>query len=218
MIKAVIYDLDDLMVNSIGLHEKAWRLLLKEYQADHGALPADLRSSFVGRRIIDILQVIKDYFNLPATLEDLYQKRTAIFLALVREKLTPMPGLKASLDFFKDHDFKIALATSAAKSYYQLVLEKFGLEKYFAVIVCGDDVKTGKPHPETYLVACQKLGLPPGDCVVLEDATNGIAAANAAGCKCIAVRNPHTPPQDLGLADIILDSLEQINLALIAEL
>ena len=91
-------------------------------------------------------------------------------------------------------------------------MEKFKVADYFDVIVSGDDVKRGKPDPETYLIAVKKLGIRPSQAVVLEDATNGIAAAKAAGCFCIAIKNPYTPKQDLSRADLALDSLADLSL------
>ncbi|MFA6215813.1 MAG: HAD family phosphatase, partial [Patescibacteria group bacterium] len=207
MIKGIIYDLDDLMVNSIGLHEQAWDTLLKSYNHEISDIPASFRSKFVGMRIIDIIKEIMTYLQLDADLQTIYQKRGKIFIKLVEEKLEMLPGLIESLNLFKNNGLKIALASSGTKEYINLVLEKFSLQKYFDIIITGDDVKLGKPDPETYLVACQKLNLTPNQCLVLEDATNGIKAAKTAGCKCLAIKNPYTPPQDLTNADAVLNSL-----------
>ncbi len=218
MIKAVIYDLDDLMVNSIGLHKKAWNVLFAAYGVNVADIPAELESKFVGMRVSDILEKIVAYFKVKADLNELYQNRQEIFLKLVESDLEAMPGLIESLEFCRTNRLKTALATSATKKYYNLVLDKFAIRNYFDAIVCGDDVKKGKPDPETYLVACQKLGLAPADCLVLEDAANGITSAKAAGCKCVAVRNSCTPPQDLGQADVIIDSLNGLNSEIINSL
>lgn len=218
MIKAIIYDLDDLMVNSIALHIKAWDILFSEYHVKISDLPPDLSSHFMGMRISDVLKEMINYFNLEVDYQTLYQKRQEIFLQLVAEKLEILPGLIESLHLFKDNQIKIALASSGTTKYINLVLKKFRLSKYFNVIISGDDVKNGKPDPETYLIACQKLGLKPEECLVLEDATNGIEAAKKAGCKCIAINNPYTPPQDRTKADLILDSLSEIDLDILKTL
>ncbi|MFA5021716.1 MAG: HAD family phosphatase [Patescibacteria group bacterium] len=212
MIKAAIYDLDDLMVNSLPLHRRAWDILFNEYQVKTADLPPNLSSRFVGMRISDILKEMINHFKLKADYQILYQKRQEIFLKLAAAELEMLPGLIESLNFFRDNKIKIALATSGTKRYINFVLNKFNLNDFFDIIITGDDVKLGKPNAETYQVTCQKLNLDPKDCVVLEDATSGIMAAKAANCKCIAIKNPHTPPQILDQSDLILNSLAEIDL------
>lgn len=214
MIKAVIYDLDDLMVNSAPTHFKATDILLQKYGHKYEELPGDLKTDFIGKRVIDVLKDIVEYFKISADFNELYAERMQIFLALVRNELEPMPGLFKSLKLFKNK-YKIALASSGMRKYIEFVLEKFGIVDYFDAVISGDDVKIGKPSPETYIVACKKLGLKPDECVVFEDAAVGVASAKSAGCKCIAIKNPYTPPQDLSRADVILDSLDDITLKMV---
>ncbi len=215
MPKGVIYDLDDLMVNSDPLHLEAWNILLKEYGHSFDELPAHAGHSFIGMRVSDILKEIAEHFKLEVEFDVLYRKRTSIFLELVKKKLQPMPGLFVSLEFFKKNKFKIAMASSGAKKYIDLVLKKFKLSGYFDVIVTGDDVKHGKPNPEIFLLASKKLRLNPKDTVVLEDATKGVEAAKSAGCKCVAVFNLNTPAQDHSKADKIINSLSDIDIDLV---
>lgn len=218
MVKAVIYDLDDTMVNSDPLHARAWEELLKEYGYKFGDLPEHMRSSFIGMRVIDIVKEIAAYLKLDASTDKLYQKRVEAFLLLVEKELELMPGLLESLDLLRRHNYKLAIASSGAKKYIELVLNKFHIKDYFAVVITGDDVTIGKPNPETYLVASKKLGLLPSECLVLEDATKGIQSAKAAGCLCIAIKNPNVPPQNYPDADLVMDSLQDINLDVIKSL
>jgi beta-phosphoglucomutase-like phosphatase (HAD superfamily) len=111
-----------------------------------------------------------------------------------------------------------ALASSGTKAYIDFVVNRLKIRKYYDVIISGEDVKHGKPDPEPYLLACKRLGLPPDQCVVLEDASNGVKAAKAAGCKCIGIDSPYTPPQDLSQADLELKSLLKINKGIIDKL
>lgn len=218
VIKAVIYDLDDLMVNSFPLHAQATELLLNSFGYSNNDLPEELQAGFIGMRVSDILEEIIKTLHLNVDANSFYKKRSQIFLELVKEKLEAMPGLLDSLKMFRKSNFKIALASSGTREYISLVLEKFRIRSYFETIVSGDDVKKGKPDPETYIVAAKKIKLSPEECIVLEDATKGIAAAKAAGCKCIAVRNPHTPKQDLSRADLILESLQEIKIKTILDM
>lgn len=214
MVKAVVYDLDDLMVNSYPLHSIASDEVLKKYGVDLKEVN-DMRANFVGMRISDILKMIVDRFDLKVSMGKLRKERSAIFLKLVREKLKSMPGLLNSLELIKKKDFKIAIASSGTREYINTVIAKFKISSYFDLIVSGDDVKKGKPDPETYIVTSKKMGLDPGEIVVLEDATNGIAAAKSAGCWCIAIKNPYTPYQDLSKADLFIDSLGNLSLKII---
>jgi len=218
MIKAIIYDLDDLMVNSIGLHKEANKKVFKNYNVDFNKLPKELYYKFVGMRVVDILEIFIKEFNLKINLKDLEDKREKIFLELVENELEEMPGLVESLELFKTNNLKIAIASSGTRKYINLVLKKFDLENYFDIIISGDDVKNGKPNPETFIVAAEKLKTPVQNCLVLEDATNGIESAKKAGCICIAIKNSYTPKQDLSKADKILNSLSDINMEVISSL
>ena len=212
MIKGVIYDLDDLMVDSHHLHLKAFDALLIRYGHKYGELPEELRAKFIGRRVIDILKEMARYFGIEESAESLQEERSSIFLKLAGKELKAMPGLIKSLKLFRLNNFKMALASSGVKDYISLVLDKFLIRDYFDAIVSGEDVKAGKPNPETFLLACRKLGLNPQECLVLEDASVGVETAKNAGCRCIAVISPNTPAQNLLKADLVLDSLNEISI------
>ena len=157
MIKAVIYDMDDLMVNSNPLHILAWERLLKDYNHKFSDIPEEIRSKFVGMRVIDICKEIISTLKIDSNLEPFYNKRIQLFLDIVKNELEAMPGLIKSLELFKSNNFKIALGSSGAKQYVNLVLDRFNIREYFDVIISGDCVSIGKPHPETYLVGSKKL-------------------------------------------------------------
>ena len=199
------------MVNSQPLHAEASNYVFEKYGVDLGKLPSGVRAGFIGMRVSDVLKEIIRYFDLKVDFEKIRKERSELFLKLVKKKLKMMPGLKKSLKLFEENEIKIALASSATRKYINIVLRKFKINDYFGVIVSADDVVHGKPHPETYLVAARKLNLKPSETLVLEDSTNGIEAAKAAGCFCIAVKNPYTPKQDLSKADLILNSLSDLS-------
>ncbi len=209
--------MDGLMVDSEPLHFQASDVLLREYGFRFDDLPESLQSGFVGKRVIDFLEAVVKYLDLDVELDKFYRKRMDIFLNLAKEKLQVNTGLFESLILLKNNNFKIGLATSGTKQYIEVVLDKFRIRDYFDVIVSGDDVKVGKPDPETYLVASQKLGFKPEECIVLEDATNGIESAKKAGCRCVAIKNPHIS-QDYSKADLILNSLREFTLDIISSL
>jgi HAD superfamily hydrolase (TIGR01509 family) len=209
--RGVIYDKDDLMVNSEPLHARAWTGALANYgKFKYEDVPESIRQRWVGRKETYAAQIMVDEFKLSITAEELLRQKSITFHKLIREEMEAMPGLLDSLDFFKSKGFKIGMATSSNREQIDLVLDKFNIKSYFNVTVCGADVKLGKPDPEIYLLAAKRMELEPRECVVLEDAQSGIKSAKAAGCWCIGVINLNTPPQDRSESDIILNSLKEV--------
>ena len=211
MIKGVIYDFDNLMVNSYPIHREADKAVLEEYHVSYGDIPIELSSRFVGKKICEIYRNIIDYFNLDADLNKILSDREDVFLKLIEEKLEVMPGLVTSLEVFKNKGLRLALGTSGTRKYIDVGLKRIGLTSCFDEIITGDEVKKGKPDPEVFVRASYALGFTTELCLVLEDAENGVKAAKDAGCYCIAIKHPMTPPQNLFDADLILKSLEEIN-------
>jgi beta-phosphoglucomutase family hydrolase len=206
--KAVIFDLDETLVDNAQNHLSASLTIMKKY----GIVFDGNIGPFVGKRISDFLKemmkrnkVNKKYFK------DIFKQRQGVFLDLVARECNPMPGMKYILDLTKEEGYKMAVASSGSLDYINLCLEKLGIENYFDVVVSGEDLEFGKPHPQTFLVAAQKLGVEPKNCVVLEDANAGVRAAKAAGMKVIAIHymnNNRT--QDLRMADFEVFSLKEI--------
>ncbi len=210
MIQAVIYDLDDLMVDSDKIHFQAWKSLFE----NHGLkfeLPGHLHKQLIGRRIVDILEILIDHFSLNVNFDSFFHEREAIFVDLIKKNLEALPGMENSIQFCRDQNLRTAIASSGTNLYIQAVIEKFSLHSDFDSVITGDDVKEGKPHPEVYLTAAQKLETPPENCLVLEDAQKGIEAAKAAGCICWAVEAGNTPPQDRSQADLIMPTLKEFS-------
>ncbi|MBI2141866.1 HAD family phosphatase [Candidatus Woesearchaeota archaeon] len=217
MIKAVIYDLDDVIVNSYPLHAEAFDMFLKEHGCSFSRISEEMSKRFIGMRTSDVTKELINYFGLKTGFKKAYERRTEIFLQLAEKKLELLPGVMHSLELFKGK-YRLAIASSGARKYISMVVSKFRLEKYFGIIVSGDDVSKSKPDPEAYLAAASRLGLKPSECAVLEDAKIGVEAAKRAGCMCIAIRNPNTPIQDLSKADAIIDSLQKIDIQTISSL
>jgi len=216
MIKAVIFDMDGLMVDSEPISYKASDTLLRKYGHKLTDVPEEVLKDALGKRVKSFVSEYMKILDIDAPVEQLMEERSEIFLKDINENLKMMPGLIDLLKQLKANNLKIALASSATLKYINIVLDKFDLRNYFDVILSGDDVKKGKPDPEVYLVAAEKLGLKPSECVVLEDALNGIKAAKAAGCKCIAI--PGRIKQDLSIADKIVISLNDIAMEMLNSL
>ena len=127
------------------------------------------------------------------------------------DRTDPMPDYEELIKFLGKKEYKIALATSSMKKYVDKKLQILGIRDIFDAIVTGDEVKHGKHDPDIFLIAAKKLAIPPANCVVIEDADNGIAAAKAAGMKVIGVRNSRVDSgQDLNQADIVVENLSEV--------
>lgn len=138
--------------------------------------------------------------------------------SLRRKPLAPYPGvLELMQAVLADNSFRAAIATSGTREKSQAVLDSARVPYDKMVYVSGSDVKNKKPHPGLFATAAARLSIPPNRCAVIEDAPNGIRAAHAAGCRCIAVTNT-TTRQKLAEADLIVDSLESISLERIISL
>lgn len=219
VIRAAIFDFDELLINLQTLHFAADRAALAALGHDYDDLPEAIRLASSGRRISELLAEMRAHFAITDSVDMLMQRRQEHFLAALRDApiLPAMPGAVAAINALHAAGYPLAVTSSGIREYIALVLDRLGIADRFAVIVTGADVTHGKPHPEPYLVTAQRLGLPPATCVVFEDATVGVQAAKAAGMRCIAVPNSDAlRPQDLSAADLILPSLTNFTPALLA--
>ncbi len=126
--------------------------------------------------------------------------------------IEPVAGSVELIKALHGAGIPIALATSSNVRAMNAVLDNFGIREYFTSILSGGELPESKPHPAIYLISAQRLGMKPEDCMVIEDTTNGIRAAKAAGMYCVAYRNPNSGEQDLSLADRVVDSFSEIKI------
>jgi HAD superfamily hydrolase (TIGR01509 family) len=204
MIRAVMFDLDGLMIDSEPLQKQAWQATLCCYGRE---MDEATFARLIGLRISEDAVVLRDRFNLPVTAEVLLHQRTERFLASLPGRLEAMPGLRELWADLRARGLKRALVTSGERRYVALVMCELNLDGAFDAMVVAEDVTRGKPAPDVYLLAAERLGLPPAQCLVLEDAPNGVAAAKAAGMICVAVPNEDTRALDLSAADAVMPSL-----------
>lgn len=214
MINAILFDMDDLMVNSAPLHIEASRRVFSRFGVDILELPFETVKSYFGKRVSEIVILIAEHFNLDkkVDIKDLIEERERVFLEMVSEGVEPMPGLYELTNMLKQSDYKRCVASSGTKVYIEAVIKKLGLDGFFETIVSGDMVSKGKPDPEVFLKAAGVLNVQPKTCLVLEDSTHGIEAAKNAGMFCIGVENQMSPyKQDLSRADRIVTNLGEID-------
>lgn len=211
MITSVLFDLDDLVVDTASLHFAANDLTLKEFGVSAPRVPAELTRRLYGMRMREIMELLLDHFAITADPDLFLRRRNEHFMAIVRKGVGPMPGLNPLLKNIGEWKMKRALATSGMREYVEEVVTQLKLADFFDAVVTGDEVETPKPAPDTFLMAAKKLGVEPCECVVLEDSTHGVMAAKRAGMMAIGVQNSVTPAhQDLSMADIVVSCLDEI--------
>ena len=204
--KAIIFDMDGVIINSEPLHVKIERELLEELG---GTITDKEHSNFIGTTDYHMWSTFKEQFNIELSVDEMIKIKRDRFNENIH-KIELVPGF---WDFFikvYEAGHPLALASSNNKESVNLIVEKFELNKYLKVIMTGEDVSEGKPNPEIFLKTAEKLGVSPSNCIVIEDAKNGVLAAKAAGMKCIGFNNPVFGKQDLSGADLIIDSFSEL--------
>jgi len=203
MIKALIFDMDGLMIDS----ERLYFQVEGEISALYGKnVNKKTLWKMMGRKSIESIRIFVTELNLPEKPEKILEMRDKMMKEKLRTDLEPMPGV-----FDLIHSFykclKLAIATGATQEFLDIVLDKLGIRERFSVLQASDEIIRGKPDPEIYLKTCEKLTLKPAECIVLEDSGNGVRAGKSAGCYTIAVPSEYTEGQDFGWADFVADNL-----------
>ncbi|MHB8734342.1 MAG: HAD family hydrolase [Terriglobales bacterium] len=182
--RAVLFDMDGVLVNSNPFHLQAWRALTRREGLQLS--DAELEYGLGGRISVDILRHFLG--PLPAArLQSLAAEKELLFRDAIRGRVRPFPGLHGFLQQLRNHGLRLAVATSAPRANLELMLQELHLEHFFDGHVSAEDVSRGKPDPEVYLLAAAKLGCAAATCAVVEDAVAGIQAGCAAGMRCVGV-------------------------------
>ena len=207
MAKAVIFDMDGVMVDSEPLHKKTERVTLSPY----GICPSDEElDTYMGTEASTLLRTFIRIHRLNVSFDDLYAAYKQNLLRIFRDEVKPIEAALLLISGLKSEGVPLAVGSSSNRDLVRLVLDRIGVEHAFEVVVSGDDVGRSKPAPDIFLEVARRLGLLPADCVVIEDSANGVRAAKAAGMGCVGFRNPNSANQDLGSADRLVDSLSEL--------
>ncbi len=203
--QAVVFDMDGLMFNTEELYQESARRILTSRGLE---LDFSVLDRMMGRPGPIALQIMIDHYQMDATPEQLQQETTVVFRAILEQRLSPMPGLISLLEALEQASMRKAVATSSRADFARQALGQFHLPPRFEFILTGESVQHGKPSPDIYLLAADRLGIEPPQMVVLEDSQNGCQAAVAAGACAIAVPGPHSRNHDFSGARLIADSLQ----------
>jgi len=209
MFKAVLFDMDGVIVDTEPLHCKAY---FKMFEAVNISVSTDLYESFTGQSTLDICKQLCQRYHLaepPATLVQLKRKFFKELFAS-DDSLTLIEGVLKRIKEYHQQGMTLVLASSASMSTINKVFKRFELDPYFVAKLSGADLKASKPHPAIFIKAAKASGFTKEECVVIEDSTNGIAAANAAGIFCIGFKSPHSKNQDYTKASKIITDFSEI--------
>lgn len=211
MIKALVFDFDGLILETETPAFQTWSELYREHGHE---LPRDRWVQNIGASTwaFDALEHLASLVQGgPFDREAIRARRSARQVELVAA-LETMAGVREYLRDARRLGLKVAVASSASEAYVCGHLERLKVRDGIEVVVCRDQVARGKPFPDLYLRAVDDLGVTAGETIAFEDSPNGIAAAKAAGLRCVAVPNPITSTLDLSAADLRLDSLGDLGL------
>jgi beta-phosphoglucomutase family hydrolase len=207
-IPAVIWDMDGVIADTGTFHCRSWQIVFKKQGID---FTEDDFQLIFGQRNDSIIGQTIGREMTQSEIDSIANDKEVYFREAVKSKVKPFPGVTALLKTLKTNVIGAAIASSAPLENIKLILSEIGIADYFQAIVFGREVSEGKPSPQVYLKAAQKLGVEPNNCIVIEDAVAGVEGAKRAGMHCIAVTNTHEAA-GLGRADLVVDSLEKVGL------
>lgn len=211
--EAVIFDMDGTLIDSINADFLAWKRLFSDYNKTltfQDYIPLlGIRSFRVAEEFLDLQD------------EDERKKALANKLIYFREIVEELginiiPYADDFIKQLKEYHIPLALATSSRRAKMKMVMEEVDLLSYFDVVVAGEDVIDGKPAPDIFLKAASMLGVDPENCIVFEDAANGVKAAKNANMKCVALASEHTGDL-LGEADVVIQTFKDLNFTVLCD-
>lgn len=211
MIRTVIFDMDGVIVDTEPVHKYAYDQHFKELNIE---VSEEMYSTFTGNSTRNVFQKIKSHYNLKHEVEDLILRKRFLFNEAFDTKpdLDLITGVLDLIKRLNAKNIQLILASSASNSTIDRVFHRFDLDQYFTHKVSGEDFPQSKPHPAIFLHAASLSIAPKEHCIVIEDSTNGIIAANAAGIKCVGYKSLNSKHQDLSLADWVVSDFDHIDI------
>jgi len=209
MIKAVIFDMDGVVVKTGSIHHVAEMKVLKDIGIDITLEEVEFYAGVAAEVYFkDILKKYKKTVNL----KELIKKKYKIVYDILKDGVPVIPGALELIQSLKKNQIKIALASGSPREFVNFVVSKLNLKKVFDAVISLGEITNSKPNPEIFLLAAKRMNIDSKDCLVIEDAHLGVLAAKNAGMKCIGFINKDSGDQDLSKADLIVDDLNEITL------
>lgn len=209
MLKAILFDMDGVIVDTEPLHKKAYFSMFDFYDIP---VSEALFETYTGQSTINVCKSICQKFSLTTAPEILVSKKRAFFKELFFNdpSLQLIDGVLDLIQDYYNNGLTLILASSASMLTINNVFTRFELDSYFKDKISGADLKASKPHPEIFEKAAALAGAEREECLVIEDSTNGIAAAKAANIFCVGFDSFHSRNQDYTKADMVISNFEEI--------
>ncbi len=208
-LKAVLFDMDGVIVDTEPLHRKAYFKTFEDLGID---VSEELYASFTGNSTKKVCKTLISAFQLEIEHQEIAAIKRKYFKHYfdTDPDFDLLPDVRELIVHYFENNIKLVLASSASLNTIHWVFEKFGLEKYFLGKISGAELEESKPHPEIFIKAAQIAHESKENCMVIEDSTNGILAAHKAGIFCAAYRSEHSALQDYSLADILVSDFSEL--------
>ena len=210
MIRTVIFDMDGVIVDTEPVHHYAYNEQFRQLNID---VSPEMYASFTGNSTKNIFERLKEHFGLEQDVATLVNTKRNLFNDAFdsKEDLYLLDGVEDLIKDLYSNGIQLVLASSSATVTINRIFNRFSLHKYFSHIVSGEDFPKSKPHPAIFLRAAELSETPVEECIVIEDSTNGIKAAKAAGIYCIGYDSFHSKMQDYSLADQVITDFKELN-------
>lgn len=214
MIQTVIFDMDGVIVDTEPVHRYAY---FKQFEELNIEVTDAMYTSFTGFSTRNTFQTLKEQFQLEHEVEDLIQRKRSIFNDAfdTKEDLELLEGVRTLIEDLHQNGIQLILASSASKVTIDRVFTRFGLHDFFTHIVSGEDFPKSKPHPAIFEHAASLSIAPKENCIVIEDSTNGVKAAKAAGIYCVGYESAHSKDQNLNEADKVITHFKELNATIV---
>ena len=209
MLKAVIFDMDGVIVNSEPLHRKAYFDMFEEFNLN---VSNRLYESFTGKSTSAICKELCEIFDLSISHEKLMLSKRKHFKTIFDNdpEFQMIDGVLSLIKNYFYNNLTLILASSASMTNINRIFKKFDLDKFFKAKISGADLKESKPNPEIFIKAAKLSGFNKSECIVIEDSTNGVIASKSAGIYCIGFNSPNSKNQNYDKADLVVSNFNEI--------
>ena len=205
---AVIFDMDGVLVDTFEAHYESWNVVAQE---EGTAMTRQQFAETFGRTSREIIAILwPEKADDPAAIRDFDDRKEEAFREIITREFPAMPGVEDLLSSLATEKIPMAVGSSGPPPNIELVVEKLGARDIFGALVTAKDVTRGKPDPQVFLLAAERLGVSPEKCIVVEDAQAGVEAARTAGMHCVGIASTGRTREELAEADLVIDSLSEL--------